>query len=89
MSYTNIASLKKMFGPKLEQSKNLVIAPPKMDIINLVTSFVYLKLKVIETWCEKNQAKCMWYKWCTWKCWEQSWEDWELAKKITHWRHVH
>jgi hypothetical protein len=38
--------IEKTFGLKLKQNKDLLIAPPKMDITNLVTSFVYPKLEV-------------------------------------------
>jgi hypothetical protein len=58
MGHTNTNSLKRMFGPKFERSKDPIMTPPKMDIINLVRSFVYLEPKVTETSCEKNQARC-------------------------------
>jgi hypothetical protein len=47
-----MASLKKKFSPKSERNEYLVI--PKMNIINLVTSFMYLELEVTNPSPEKR-----------------------------------
>jgi hypothetical protein len=45
MCHTNTASLKKKFSPKLERNEDPIT--PKRKLTNLVTSFTYLKLEMI------------------------------------------
>jgi hypothetical protein len=49
MGHTYTTSPRKIFGPKLECNKDPSITPPKMDITNLITFFVYPESEVIKT----------------------------------------
>ncbi len=44
MGHIHIASLKKIFGLELEWNKDSVVAPSKINITNLVPSFIYLEV---------------------------------------------